>query len=95
MGSPSAVPVPWASTASTCAAVRPGRRQGAADDALLRGAARGGQAVGGAVLVDALPRSTARTPVALAARLREAFQDGLRRRPSAQPVPSAVEEKAL
>ncbi len=44
--------MPWASTASTSAGRKPGVGERGGDDAPLGGAAGGGEAVGGAVLVD-------------------------------------------
>ncbi len=59
--------MPWASTASTSCGLEAGVGQGLADHPLLGGAVGGGEAVGGAVLVDrrAADRGEDRWPFAL------------------------------
>ncbi|CAM5729740.1 hypothetical protein STENM223S_04750 [Streptomyces tendae] len=73
MGSPRVVPVPCASTASTSAGGEPRLAQGLLDDALLGGPVGGGEAVGGAVLVDGGAADHGEHGVAVAAGVRQAF----------------------
>ena len=95
IGSPSVVPVPCASTASTSPARSPASASACADDPLLRGAVRGGQAVGGAVLVDRGAADDGEDRVAVALARRRAARAASTPTPSAQPVPSASAANAL
>ena len=85
IGSPSAVPVPCASTASTSVGVSPALRQRLADHPLLRRPVRCGQAVGRAVLVDRGTTQQGQDRVAVAAARRTAVPRPARRRPRPRP----------
>ena len=67
--------MPWASTASTSLALEAGVGQGLADHPLLGGAVGGGEAVGGAVLVDGRALDHGEDRVAVALGVGEALQD--------------------
>ena len=67
--------MPWASTASTSSGLQAGVGQGLADHPLLGGAVGGGEAVGGAVLVDRRAADRGQHPVAVALGVGEALQD--------------------
>ena len=95
IGSPSVVPVPCASTASTSGGLEAGVGERLADHPLLGGAVGGGQAVGGAVLVDGRAPDHGEHRVAVALRVGEPLEQQRRRRPRDQPVPSAASAKDL
>ena len=67
--------MPWASTASTSCGLEAGVGQRLADHPLLGGAVGGGEAVGGAVLVDGRAADHGEDRVAVALGVGEALQD--------------------
>ena len=74
IGSPSVVPVPCASTASIVGGGQAGVGERLPDDALLRGAVGGGQAVARAVLVDRRAADHRQDRVAVALRVGQPLQ---------------------